>query len=116
MCMVPHLQLFTVLTAEMIVLSDGHNVAPVHIEAKIKREIPFLSNVMLVGDGRDYLCCLVTLKVCTLSYRGNNPLHQKKIIAYFRVYDQLLPMDFMANHHALDHGYKNNSQLVPSYV
>ena len=57
------------LTTEMITLSDGHNVAPVHIEARIKKEVPFLSHVILVGDGYDYLCCLVTLKVsaCTFS-------------------------------------------------
>lgn len=52
-----------VLTTETITLSDGHNVAPVHIEASIKKEVPFLSHVILVGDGQDYLCCLVTLKV-----------------------------------------------------
>ena len=53
----------TVTTTEIIVLSEGHNVAPVPIEARIKQEIPFLSNVVLVGDGQDHLCCLVTLKV-----------------------------------------------------
>lgn len=47
----------------MIVPSHGHNVAPVLIEARIKKEVPFLSNVMLVGDGQDYICCLLTLKV-----------------------------------------------------
>ena len=49
---------------DMIVPSHGHNVAPVLIEARIKKEVPFLSNVMLVGDGQDYICCLLTLKVC----------------------------------------------------
>ena len=48
----------------MIVPSHGHNVAPVLIEARIKKEVPFLSNAMLVGDGQDYICCLLTLKVC----------------------------------------------------
>ena len=48
---------------EMIVLSNGHNVV-LHIEQRIKKEVPFLSNVVLVGDGQDYVCCLVTLKVC----------------------------------------------------
>lgn len=48
---------------EMIVLSNGHNVA-LHIEQRIKKEVPFLSNVVLVGDGQEYVCCLVTLKVC----------------------------------------------------
>ena len=52
------------LYVDMIVPSHGHNVAPILIEARIKKEIPFLSNVMLVGDGQDYICCLLTLKVC----------------------------------------------------
>ena len=51
----------------MIVPSHGHNVAPVLIEARIKKEVPFLSNVMLVGDGQDYICCLLTLKVCAVA-------------------------------------------------
>lgn len=62
------------LTTEMITLSDGHNVAPVHIEAGIKKEVPFVSHVVLVGDGQDYLCCVVTLKVgaCTYSDLPHN--------------------------------------------
>lgn len=51
----------------MIVLSNGHNVA-LHIEERIKKEVPFLSNVVLVGDGQDYVCCLVTLKVGALYF------------------------------------------------
>lgn len=52
----------------MIVPSHGHNVAPVLIEARIKKEVPFLSNVILVGDGQDYICCLLTLKVCVIRH------------------------------------------------
>ena len=46
----------------MIVLSDANNIAPAPIDVRIKRELPFLSNVMVVGDGQRHLCCLVTLK------------------------------------------------------
>ena len=53
-----------IIIIEVIVSSHGHNVAPVLIEARIKKEVPFLSNVMLVGDGQDYICSLLTLKVC----------------------------------------------------
>ena len=52
----------------MIVLSNGNNIAPVPIESRLKRELTFLSNVMVVGDGQRYLCCLVTLKVRLLMH------------------------------------------------
>ena len=48
---------------ELIIMSDGENIPPVPIENRIKNEIPFLSNVMVVGDQRDFLACLMTLKV-----------------------------------------------------
>ena len=44
-------------------MSDGENIPPVPIEDRIKNEIPFLSNVMVVGDQRKFLTCLMTLKV-----------------------------------------------------
>lgn len=47
----------------MIITAGGENLAPVPIEDRIKKELPFLSNVMLIGDKRKYLSCLVTLKV-----------------------------------------------------
>ncbi len=36
---------------------------PVLIEDRIKKEVPFLSNVMLIGDKRKYVTCLVSIKV-----------------------------------------------------
>ena len=50
-------------TAELIITAGGENIPPVQLEANILREIPFLSNVMIVGDKRPYLTCLMTLKV-----------------------------------------------------
>ena len=38
-------------------------MAPVPIEDRIKKEVPFLSNVMLIGDKKKFVSCLVTLKV-----------------------------------------------------
>ena len=53
----------TLLLLELIITSGGENIAPVPIENNIKQEVPFLSNVMVVGDHRNYLTCLLTLKV-----------------------------------------------------
>lgn len=51
---------------ELIITSGGENIAPVPIEDRIKAAVPFLSNIMLIGDKRKYLSCVVTIKVATL--------------------------------------------------
>jgi long-chain-fatty-acid--CoA ligase ACSBG len=43
------------------------------LESNILREIPFLSNVMIVGDKRPYLTCLMTLK-CDMDLNTAEPL------------------------------------------
>ena len=52
---------------EIIITAGGENVAPTNIEEEIKSELPeVVSNVMVVGDKRKYLTCLITLKVLVL--------------------------------------------------
>ena len=53
------------MCVELIITAaaGGENVPPVYIEDCIKSEVQFLSNVMLIGDKRKYLICLITLKV-----------------------------------------------------
>merc|ERR1719347_1097447 len=49
---------------EILITSGGKNISPSNIEEVIKTELPdIISNVMLVGDGKPYLCCLLTLRV-----------------------------------------------------
>ena len=60
------------IIVELIITAGGETVAPVPIEDRIKGEVPFLSNIILIGDKRKFLSCLVTLKVVI----GTNYLFQ----------------------------------------
>jgi long-chain acyl-CoA synthetase len=44
----------------LIILNSGHNIAPEPIEEKIARQLPGAQQVVVVGNGRGYLCALVT--------------------------------------------------------
>lgn len=44
----------------LIILNSGHNVAPEAIEEKIAQFLPAVQQVVVVGNGRGYLCALVT--------------------------------------------------------
>uniref|UniRef100_A0A6A7FXI9 long-chain-fatty-acid--CoA ligase n=1 Tax=Hirondellea gigas TaxID=1518452 RepID=A0A6A7FXI9_9CRUS len=47
---------------EIIITAGGENIAPIPIEDAIKRELPAMSNVMVVGDKKKFLSVLMTLK------------------------------------------------------
>ncbi len=44
----------------LIILNSGHNVAPEPIEEKIAQRVPGAQQVVVVGNGRGYLCAMVT--------------------------------------------------------
>jgi long-chain acyl-CoA synthetase len=44
----------------LIILNSGHNIAPEPIEGKIARLLPAAQQVVVVGNGRGYLCALAT--------------------------------------------------------
>jgi len=46
---------------ELLITGGGENVAPVKIEERIKENGPALSQVIVIGDRKKYLTCLVTL-------------------------------------------------------
>uniref|UniRef100_T1IW95 long-chain-fatty-acid--CoA ligase n=1 Tax=Strigamia maritima TaxID=126957 RepID=T1IW95_STRMM len=47
---------------ELIITSGGENIPPLIIEDAIKKQLPIISNCMVVGEKRKYLTLLITLK------------------------------------------------------
>jgi long-chain acyl-CoA synthetase len=43
----------------LIILNSGHNIAPEPIEDKLAQLLPGVQHVVIVGNGRSYLCALV---------------------------------------------------------
>jgi len=54
----------------LIILNSGHNIAPELIEEKITQQLPGALQVVIVGNGRGYLCALVTGAVDSNSVRS----------------------------------------------
>ncbi|MGB7438174.1 MAG: AMP-binding protein [Candidatus Acidiferrum sp.] len=61
----------------LIVLNSGHNVAPEPIEDRIAQHIPGVQQVVVVGNGRGYLCALVTGSVLGTAVQA--ALHQVNV-------------------------------------
>jgi long-chain-fatty-acid--CoA ligase ACSBG len=47
---------------ELIITAGGENIPPVLIEQQIFANLPFINNVMAVGDNKKYLTCLIAIK------------------------------------------------------
>jgi long-chain acyl-CoA synthetase len=54
----------------LVILNSGHNIAPEPIEEKIARLLPAAQQVVIVGNGRGYLCALVTGTVEAAAVQG----------------------------------------------
>ena len=48
---------------ELIITAGGENIAPIPIENAIKEALPCISNVVLVGERRRFISCLLTFRV-----------------------------------------------------
>ncbi len=47
---------------DIIITAGGENITPTVIEESVKKIMPYVSNVMVVGDSCKYLCALISLK------------------------------------------------------
>jgi long-chain acyl-CoA synthetase len=54
----------------LIILNSGHNIAPEPIEEKIAQHVPGAQQAVVVGNGRGYLCALVTGEVSESAVQG----------------------------------------------
>eukprot|EP00040_Diaphanoeca_grandis_P015989 m.82265 g.82265 ORF g.82265 m.82265 type:complete len:616 (-) comp25502_c0_seq1:258-2105(-) len=54
---------------ELIITAGGENCAPVVLEAALKKHLPAISNVMMIGDKRKFISCVFTLQ-CTPTATG----------------------------------------------
>jgi len=54
----------------LLILNSGHNIAPEPIEDRIQQVLPGAQQVVLVGNGKGYLCALVTGTVSDDVVRG----------------------------------------------
>jgi long-chain-fatty-acid--CoA ligase ACSBG len=69
---------------ELLVTAGGENVAPVIIENIAKEYMPYISNIMLIGDQRKFISCLISLR--TISTPSEDPVREldPEIISYFQ--------------------------------
>ncbi|XP_029909403.1 long-chain-fatty-acid--CoA ligase ACSBG1 [Myripristis murdjan] len=65
---------------ELIITAGGENIPPVPIEEAVKKELPFISNAMMIGDKRKFLSILLTLK-CNIDMETMAPTEELSLEA-----------------------------------
>ena len=66
---------------ELIITAGGENIAPVPIEETIKETLPCISNVIVIGEKRKYLCCFLTFKVIVDKANNHMPTDELDLAA-----------------------------------
>lgn len=71
----------------LIVLNSGHKVAPEPMEEKITRLLPAAQRVVIVGNGRSYLCALVAGAVAPAAVQEALDVVNREVPHYRQVRD-----------------------------
>jgi long-chain acyl-CoA synthetase len=82
----------------LIILNSGHNVAPEPMEEKIARLLPAAQQVVIIGNGRGYLCALIAgvmepSAVQTALNAANSGLPHYRQIRNFRVIGEAFTLE-----------------------
>jgi long-chain-fatty-acid--CoA ligase ACSBG len=103
---------------ELIITAGGENVAPVPIEFELKKVVPAISNIIMIGNKRKFNIALITLKAVgsTGELPGGNELDSEaaEITSAKTISDAMEDkayIDFLTKGFA---DVNNNGEVVPS--
>jgi long-chain-fatty-acid--CoA ligase ACSBG len=87
---------------ELIKTSGGENIPPIRIEQRLQQELPMISQALVVGDGKNFLTCLFTLKT-ELDSSGSptNKLNQEVLELLQKIGSNATTVEGAANDQAL---------------
>jgi long-chain acyl-CoA synthetase len=85
----------------LIILNSGHNIAPEPIEEKIAQQLAGPQQVVMVGNGRGYLCALVTGAVDSNSVQSALDVVNSELPHYRQVRNFLILQEVFTPENAL---------------
>jgi long-chain acyl-CoA synthetase len=85
----------------LIILNSGHNIAPEPIEEKIAQQLAGAQQVVMVGNGRGYLCALVTGAVDSNSVQSALDVVNSELPHYRQVRNFLILQEVFTPENAL---------------
>ncbi|MGH8100913.1 MAG: hypothetical protein ACREIW_06425, partial [Chthoniobacterales bacterium] len=71
----------------LIVLNSGHKISPESIEEKLVRLLPTAQQIVVVGNGRGYLCALLTGPVEAVAVQAALDALNKELPHYRQIHN-----------------------------
>ncbi|MBV9336616.1 MAG: AMP-binding protein [Solirubrobacterales bacterium] len=98
---------------ELIITSNGHNVAPAPIESQLINACPLIAQACLVGDGRPQLAVLITLH--QPEHAADPAAHQTIADALARINATLDPREQIRRHAILPERWQPGDELTETH-